>query len=120
MGGQSRKQIPLKPKEVALFDDTLEIEATGFAEVHERLGKGAAVEGMVEEMSGQPFDFYILDQRNYARFCDDRGGTDIYAQEGRVAFNFKKKNPRDGVWYFVFDMYGKQADREVRFGLRPT
>lgn len=113
-----RKRTPPRPKEVVLFDDNLEIEATGFAEVHERLRKGTMVDGMVEEVSGQPLDFYIMDQRNYARFSEDRSGTDIYAQEDRVAFNFRKKIPRDGVWYFVFDTYGKQSDREVRFELR--
>ncbi len=101
-----------------LFDHTLEIEATGFAEVHERLRRGTLVDGMVEEVSGQPLDFYIMDQRNFARFSEERDGTDIYAQEGRVAFNFRKKIPRDGVWYCVFDTYGKQTDREVRFELR--
>lgn len=101
-----------------LFDKTLEIEATGYAEVHERLRKGTVVEGIAEELSGQHFDFYVMDQRNYARFSEDRGGTDIYAQEDRVAFNFRKKIPRDGVWYFIFDTYGKQTNREVRFELR--
>jgi hypothetical protein len=114
----SRRHAPPKAEEVMLFDKTLEIEATGYAEVHERLRKGTVVEGIAEELSGQHFDFYVMDQRNYARFSEDRGGTDIYAQEDRVAFNFRKKIPRDGVWYFIFDTYGKQTNREVRFELR--
>lgn len=115
-----RTRVPPKPKEVVLFNETLEVEATGSTEVHERLSKGTIVDGMVEEVSGQPLDFYIMEQRNYARFSEDRSGTDIYAQEDRVAFNFRRKIPRDGVWYFVFDAYGKQADRAVRFELRAT
>jgi hypothetical protein len=113
-----REQALRRPKEVMLFDNTLEIEATGFAQVHERLRKGTVVEGIAEELSGRHFDFYIMDQRSYTRFREERGGTDIYFEGDRVAVNFKKKIPRDGVWYFVFDTYGKQTDREIRLELR--
>lgn len=108
------------PEEAVLFDDTLEIEATGHAEIHSTLKKGTRVSGFAQEVSGLPFDFYIMDRRNYVQFCEDRGGSEIYSDTDRVALDFKKTIPRDGVWYFVFDTYGKQSDREVRFELRAT
>lgn len=110
----------LAPTETLLFDDTLEIEATDHAEVHATLKKGARVVGFAQELSSLPFDFYIMDRRNYVQFCEDRQGSEIYAETDRVALDFKRTIPKDGIWYFVFDTYGKQADREVRFELRAT
>ena len=88
-----------------LFDDTLVVEATEHAEFHAQLKKGTRVEGFAKETSGQAFDFYILDRKNYVQFCEDREGAEIYAETDRVALDFKKTIPRDGVWYFVFDTY---------------
>lgn len=109
-----------KPTETVLFDDTLEVEATGHAEIHASLKKGTRVLGFAREPSNQPFDFYIMDRKNYVQFCEDRGGNEIFAETDRVALEFKKTIPRDGIWYFVFDTYGKQTNREIRLELRTT
>jgi hypothetical protein len=109
-----------EPAESLLFDDSIEVEATGHAEVHASLKRGTRLTGFAKETSGLPFDFYIMDRENYVRFCEDRGGKEIYADTDRVALDFKKTISRNGVWYFVFDTYGKQSNREIRFELRAT
>jgi hypothetical protein len=101
-----------------LFDDTLPIEATTHAEVHDTLSKGTRIAGFASEASRQTFDFHMMDRRNYVRFCEDRGGSDTYSQRDRVALDFARTIPKDGVWYFVFDTYGKQSNRQVHFELR--
>jgi hypothetical protein len=107
-----------RPTEIELFDETLEVEATGHAEIHMPMKKGTRLMGFAQETSGLPFDFYVMDRKNYVRFCEDRGGSEIFAETDRVALDFRKTIPRDGVWYFVFDTYNKQANRKIRFELR--
>jgi len=102
------------------FEEELEVEATGHNEIHAALPKGTRVTGLVRETSGLPFDFYVMDQRNFADFCNDRSGSEILSEEDVVAFQVRITIPRDGVWYFVADTYGKQADRTVRFDLRAS
>lgn len=108
----------LAPQGRLLFEDDIAVEATGHAEFHAALSRGTRVSGFAREVAGLPFDFYIMDQQNYARFCEDRGSREIYAESDRVALDFSRTIPKDGIWYFVFDTYGKQADREIHFELR--
>ena len=108
------------PRTTTLFDDTVDVNATGHAEVHASLKKGTKVDCFAQEVKGQTFDFYMMDRKNYVQFCEDRESTEIYAETDRVALEFKKTIPRDGIWYFVFDTYGKQSNREIRVECRVT
>jgi hypothetical protein len=106
------------PTEMSLFNHSLKVRATEHAEFHASLPKGAKVTGLLRELSGLSFDFYIMDQRNYAKFCEDRGGSAIYSEFDVVAFDLKKTLPKEANWYFVVDTFQKQADRVVWVELR--
>jgi hypothetical protein len=98
----------------------------GSLEVHKRreqrnesLLKGDVIEGVLEEIDGLPFDFYIFDERNYAKFSNDRTtGTPALELVDESSYHIKWTVGHQGVWYFVFDLYGKQHDRTIRGTLR--
>jgi hypothetical protein len=97
-----------------VFDDILDVADSGHEEVHRRLTKGTVVWGLAREQDRQPFDFYIMDQANYARFCKDRGGDTTFQSWDKDVIRFRKTLPRTSTWYFVVDTYRKQNDRAVQ------
>jgi hypothetical protein len=108
------------PKESVLFDDSMQVEATGYEEVHFDFERDAKVRVFAREIYGQKFDFYLMDHRNFVRFCKDRRSSELVRRTDSSLVEFQRVIPRGGAWYFVVDAYGKQNDREVRVQVRTT
>lgn len=107
-----------KLAEEVLFDDTLAVAATGHREVHFDLRKGTRLRGIAREESGQPFDLYIMDRKNYVRFARDRDSFDILAELDESLYDYRLTIPRDDTWFVVVDTYGKVNDRNVWLEVR--
>jgi hypothetical protein len=103
-----------------LFDEILPVEAGNHSATHFELTKGTNVSGFVRETSNQTFDFYSMDRANYATFCETRESAEILEEYDRIALDFQAKIPRNGVWYFVVDAFGKQIEREVQLEIRAS
>jgi hypothetical protein len=109
---------PRTRNQVILIDEVLVVGATEFAEVHRDVEGGATVKIFAREEDGQTFDFYMIDRRNFARFCRDRGGRELVSRLDEPVIDLEKRVPTTGTWYFVIDTYGKQNDRRVQLEVR--
>jgi hypothetical protein len=116
------KANPARPgsSEAVLFHGSLEINGGEHEAIEFELEKGSVVYGFVRETSGQPFDFYIMDRRNYAEFCESRNSREILEEYDRTALEFRRTIPKSGVWVFVVDTFHKQNDREVVLEIRES
>jgi len=78
--------------------------------------QGQKVKGHLEEVDGQPFDWYIADEKNMVllkkgertKFKPIDGG------DGDPAYTVSRKIPWKARWFLILDTYGKQYGREVR------
>ena len=108
------------PAEEILFDGPIAVKATGHAELHFDLRRGTRVRGLARERTGQPFDLYIMDRRNYVRFARSHESQDLLAELDESLYDYKATIPRDDTWFVVIDTYGKINDREVWLEVRAT
>lgn len=84
--------------------------------------QGQRVRGHLEEVDGQPFDWYIADEKNmillkkgeYQKFKPVEGDHDDRA------YRINRKIPWQGRWYLILDMYRKQYGRKVRVDFEPV
>lgn len=103
---------------VKLFDDTVDVESTEHESISVDVPKGAKISVFAREVWGQPFDLYIFDRRNYANFCRDRSGRELYGVTDEVVIEFERKVPRVGGWYLVLDAYNKRNNRRVALEIK--
>lgn len=109
---------PPKSGYVKLFNDSVEIESTEHVAISIDVPKGARVSVFAREIWGQPFNLYILDRRNYASFCRDRSGRELYGVTDEPVIEFERKIPRVGGWYIVLDAYNKRNNRRVAIDIK--
>lgn len=102
-------------KEV-LYDGDVEVEKQESLQFD--LRKGDVVEGTLREKYGQMFDCYIIDERNYPKFCSTREGRIVKEFMDDSSYFVKWQVKKSGIWYFVFDLYGKQNPRSIKVTLR--
>ena len=100
--------------EDTLFDGTLKAEAGGFDECHFKLEKGFTVKVFGREISGQTFDFYLMNRKNFSTFCSGGTSTYLFAQTDESIVEFRRKVPKSDVWYFILHAPLKRNDRELR------
>lgn len=78
--------------------------------------KGSRITGIAEEVDFYDFNFCIVDDKNYEMLRDEGvPAEDLYVGSDGAIHRFDEKIPHSGDWYFVFDAYGKQLEREIRF-----
>lgn len=101
-----------------LYEGVVEVERQ--ESLHFDLLEGDVVEGTLKERDGQSFDCYIIDERNYPRFSSTREGRIVKEFMDDSSYFVKWQVRRAGVWYIVFDLYGKQNPRSIEVSLRCT
>jgi len=104
--------------DTVLFDDLMEVPAGSHSETHGEIRKGSVAEVFARETDGQPFDLTICDRRNYVRSLEGGDGYPIYADGDKSVMSFRKKIPRDGIWYFVIGTSRKQNPRTIKLEIR--
>jgi hypothetical protein len=73
---------------------------------------------MAAEVERDVFNFYVMDEDEYSNYRNREDLEPILDKEEESSVSFKLTIPHDDRWYFVFDLYGKQNDREIEFTLR--
>jgi len=78
--------------------------------------QGQKVKGHLEEVDGQPFDWYIADEKNMIllKKGERRKFKPIDGGDGDPAYTVSRKIPWKARWFLILDTYGKQYGREVR------
>lgn len=79
---------------------------------------GDRVEGYIEEVDGDFFDWYVVDEDNMVE-CLKRGDFDyIDGEENVIAAKVNCPILEDGPWYLMLDLGTRRYDRRVRVNLR--
>jgi len=83
--------------------------------------QGQKVKGHLEEVDGQPFDWYIADEKNMVllKKGERRKFKPIDGGDGDPAYTVSRKIPWKARWFLILDTYGKQYRREVRVDFEP-
>jgi hypothetical protein len=113
-----RSLTPRADGAVTLLDEVLGVIPGSHNEAHFELPKGAEISVFARELEGEEFDLYIMDRRNYVKFCKDRSESDLVAVTNESVVDFKKRIPRDGTWHIVLEAFGKVKDRRVALEIR--
>lgn len=83
------------------------------------LHKGDTITGSLDEVDGETFDWYIVDERNLVKFKRKEEYTHLRGDEGLGAYHLKKMSiSKDGPWFLLVSTYGKQNPRRVQVRLR--
>ncbi len=84
------------------------------------VNKGDVIKGYLEELDKYPFSWQILDEENYIRLIKRermkvvRGENDVPAS--RIHWTVR----RDGPWFLLMSVPGKQLTRQVEVQLRKS
>jgi hypothetical protein len=108
------------PAPVTVFNEALSVESGGHSEVHARLTEGTVIDVYAQEHWDQDFNFYVMDQANYSTFRNEHQSNDLYGEEDRNSYRFRRTIPKTATWYFVADTYMKKNDRLVDLEVRAT
>jgi hypothetical protein len=118
---RTRAQIP------PTFDSVCEVgpykvEAGEILSIPLNAHQGQKVRGHLEEVDGQPFDWYITDEKNMVllKKGDYRKFNPIAGGKGDPAYTVSRKIPWKARWFLILDTYGKQYGREVRVDFEPV
>jgi len=78
--------------------------------------EGDRLKGHLDETSNQPFDWYIVDEKNLVFFKkgDIRKFKPLDEGHDDPAYEVDKQIPHQARWYLILDSYGKKTDREIR------
>jgi hypothetical protein len=111
------KTKPTKTWEI-IYDDKISIEATRYEEIPFNLNKGDKIKGIAREIDEDPFTLYVMKESDFDKFISKVDHTPFKEYEDVSSQSFKFTIPKTDCWYFVFDTYGKQKDREINVTIR--
>ncbi len=116
-GKAARAKKPGLKQEV-FFEDSVEVAPGGYEPIFEDLNEGDVVRGIAEEQDNDPFNVYVLDEENYALFCNGDDYDVEFAEEGKETVQIGFKAKRADTYYFVFDSSGSRNGRVISVRLR--
>jgi hypothetical protein len=99
------------------------VEAGEILSILLNIKQGQKVKGHLEEVNGQPFDWYIADEKNMVLLKKgERGRLFKPIAEGYDdrAYAVSRKIPWNARWFLILDTYGKQYSRKVRVDFEPV
>ncbi len=76
------------------------------------------IDGYVEEIDGDYFDWYVVDEDNMIRCLNGVDFDHIDGDENVHASKVKCRIPHDGPWYLMLDLGMRRYDRKVEVNLR--
>jgi len=115
-------QPQLKGQTDVCDEGPYEIKSGCYKEVPLNVNVGDLITGRIEEIDGDEFDWYIVDEINLVEFINSGGHDFTYSKydEDIGASQVKWKVPKrpKGPWYLILTLYGKQKSRIIRLILR--
>jgi hypothetical protein len=84
--------------------------------------QGQRVKGHLEEVDGQPFDWYIADEKNIVllKKGERRKFDPIDSGNDDPAYTVSRKIPWNARWFLILDTYMKRYSRKVRVDFEPV
>ncbi len=81
------------------------------------LNSGDKVEGTATDYYGRSFDWYFLDDQNYAAYYADRRPAALAEGKDTPAAHIDIRVPHPGTWHLVLDARGKRSSRSIEVRL---
>jgi len=79
---------------------------------------GNRIRGYVQEVDGDFFDWYVVDEDNMLRFLNGETFTYIEGEENAQASKVKCRITHAGPWYLMLNLGNRRYDRNVEANLR--
>jgi hypothetical protein len=76
------------------------------------------LKGIATAHEEQIFSFYIMCEEEYAKYMNKEEFDPLFEIEEEAAGHIDITIPKDDIWYFVFDTFGKKNYRYIEFTLR--
>jgi len=111
-------QKKIKTKMKTIFEGKIIVEAGWFEKISFELNKGDRIKGIAYETDNEEFDCYIMNEAEYAKYLKKELFHGIKKYEDDPSIHIDVIIPEHDIWYIVFDLYGKQNDREINITLR--
>jgi hypothetical protein len=115
--GKLDSAAPTQPSISKLFTANLTVSSGTYEERQLVLTEGALVEGTLVESNGQDFDWYILDDLNYASFAEGRRFRSVQRGIGRRSGHIQFKTEKSGALHLVIDCSRLKNPRRVEVRL---
>jgi hypothetical protein len=79
---------------------------------------GDRIDGYVEEVDGDSFDWFIMDEENMVECLNGKDYDYLDGEENVRASKVDCDIPHDGPWYLMLDLGTRRYDRRVKVNLR--
>jgi hypothetical protein len=79
---------------------------------------GEKLDGFVEEIDGDYFDWFIVNENNMIRFLNGEDFDYVSGDENVQASKVKCRISQDGPWYLMLDIGNRRYDRKVVVNFR--
>ncbi|MGA8275705.1 MAG: hypothetical protein WB789_04885 [Thermoplasmata archaeon] len=124
-GGHAKRETrkAARPKkrgsrEEVIFEDTVELGAGEYEPIFSDLNEGDVVKGIATETDKDLFNVYVLDEENYALFCNGEEYEVEFEDEGVGASRIMFQAERPDTYYVVFDCSGSRIGRSIEVRLK--
>jgi len=111
-------KIEEKNKIHIIFCDTIAVEKGSYEVLKFSLQKGDQISGTAKEIDAYNFSYYLMDEENSILFDRDEEWEPIDGDVDISSVYIKAIIPRNGVWCFIFEAYGKQISRDIDVEIR--
>lgn len=122
----AQKLLPTQPKPATLHPvcdvGPYKVGAGDSEVILLNVKQGQKVKGHLVEVDNQPFDWYIMDEKNMILLKNGEREDFISIDEGFdvPAHRVNRKIPYPARWYMILDTYGKRYSRKVRVDFEPV
>jgi hypothetical protein len=120
-GSDTRKAARPKKRgsrEEVIFEDTVEVDPGEYEPVFADLNEGDVVKGIATEVDKDVFNVYVLDEENYALFCNGDDDDVEFEDEDVGASRISFQASHSDTYYIVFDCSGARIGRSIDVRLK--
>jgi len=95
-----------------------DIDPGTYTEIPLDVDEGDNILGRIEEVDGDEFDWYIVNEKNLVKFKKGEDFSPAKSDEDTGASTVKWKVKKQGPWFLLLSLYGKKNTRVVAISLR--
>jgi hypothetical protein len=118
--GVTMKAEAREPRVELLHTGRVKVAAGVHQDLPFLLSSGDKVEGTATDFYGRDFDWYFLDDQNYAAYYADRMPIPIAKGSHAPSAHVNALIPHSGTWHLVLDGRGKRSSRSIDVRLTRT
>lgn len=112
------RDIDIEEKHTEILTaETITVEAFEREGFEYDLEEGDVIKGIVQEVDGDLFNVYFMDEQSFSDYLNDEEFTYV-GDEDIKSYSFNEDIENDGVYYLVFDTNAILFEREIHVTIR--